>query len=178
MDTPTKTTALHTLQLHLYGKALHPELFSLKTRRVITHGAYELEAWVLPRGHVLRFEHNHRCFTELVSDKESGLPDSPIEAFFCAGERDFDKRFGTEGVTYMTSVQTEQLNENLYASTYEELDDFARQQEAAVYRWNEEGPCLSMLDIQRYDKEIHVQAYHMIARGRIVLRTQTLFEHA
>lgn len=178
MDTHTKSTVLHTLQLYLYGRALHPELFELKSRRVITHGAYELETWVLPRGHVLRFEHGNKCFTELVSEKESGLPDSPIETFYCAGERDFDKKFAADGVTYMTSVQTEQLNENLYASTYDELRDFAREQEASAYLWDEEGPCLSMLDIQRYDQEIHVQAYHMIARGRIVLRTQTLFEHA
>lgn len=177
MNTTTKATSLHTLQLMLFGKALHPELFELKARKVIQYGAYELEAWLLPSAHVLRFGFGEACYSELVTDRDTGLPEGPIEAFFCAGERDFDKRFKPEGVNYMTSVQTEQLSDNLYASTYDELTDFAREVGGLMHKWNDAGPCMSLLDIQRYDQEVHIQAYHMIARGGIVLRTQSLFEH-
>lgn len=177
MSISSKMTTLQTLQLLLYGRALHPELFELKARKVVRHGAYELEAWVLEGAHVVRFGFGKACYTELVTDREVGLPDGPIEAFLCAGERDFDKRFTADGVNYMTSVQTEQLTENLYLATYDELNDFAREVEAVVHRWDDGGPCLSMLDIQRYDQEVHVQAYHMSARGGVVLRTQSLFEH-
>jgi hypothetical protein len=38
------------------------------------------------------------------------------------------------------------------------------------------GPCLSMLDIQRYNGEVHVQSYHLLAHPGLVLRTQTIFE--
>ncbi len=178
MNSTTRSTALQTLQLHLYPKALHPELFEFQGRRVVTYGAYELEAWIMPSSHVVRFGFERACYTELVSDRESGLPDGAAETFFCAGERDFEKTFQGDGITYMTSVQTEQLGDNLYASTYDELRDFSREVDGLTHLWDDGGPCLSMLDIQRYDQEVHVQAYHMIARGGIVLRTQSLFEHA
>ena len=78
----------------------------------------------------------------------------------------------------MASVQTEQLTPNLYLSTFEELDDFAREEQAMVHRWDDEiGPCMSILAYQRLAKEVHVQAYHFIAREGLVLRTQSLFEH-
>lgn len=35
-----------------------------------------------------------------------------------------------------------------------------------------------MIDTQRYNREIHAQAYHLIAQGGVVIRTQTIFEHA
>jgi hypothetical protein len=60
----------------------------------------------------------------------------------------------------------------------EELDDFAREEQALVHRWDDEiGPCMSILAHQRLAKEVHVQAYHFIAREGLVLRTQSLFEH-
>lgn len=178
MNSTTRSTALQTLQLHLYPKALHPELFELQDRRVVTYGVYELEAWIMPNAHVVRFGVDRACYTELVTDRESGLPDGSTETFYCAGERDFEKTFQGDGITYMTSVQTEQLGDNLYASTYDELRAFSREVDGLTHLWEDGGPCLSMLDIQRYDQEVHVQAYHMIARGGIVLRTQSLFEHA
>ncbi|GJM19958.1 MAG: hypothetical protein DHS20C14_21710 [Phycisphaeraceae bacterium] len=178
MNSTTRSTTLQALQLHLFPKALHPELFDLCGRRVVTQGAYELEAWILPNAHVIRFGFGRACYTELVTDREQGLPEGAAETFFCAGERDFEKQFQSDGITYMTSVQTEQLGDNLYAATYDELRDFGREVDGLSHTWDDGGPCLSMLDIQRYDKEVHVQAYHMIARGGIVLRTQSLFEHA
>lgn len=179
MDTPIRSNLLQSLQVVLYNRALHPEFFDLKARRVLRQGDYELEAWLLPLGHVLRFEQGGHCVCELLTDQETGLPDLGVaEAFYCQGERDYDRLFTREGTNYMTTVQTEQLSENLYASTYEELSDFAREVEAVAHTWDDEGPCLSMLDMQRYHREVHVQSYHLVAAGGIVIRTQTIFEQA
>ena len=35
-----------------------------------------------------------------------------------------------------------------------------------------------MLDMQRYHREVHVQSYHLVAQGGIVVRTQTIFEQS
>lgn len=83
------------------------------------------------------------------------------------------------GVVYMTSVQTETLPESLYASTYRELIDFGRQNGALVHLWRDaKGPCLSMIDMQRYAGQAHAQTYHLTALGGVVLRTQSIFELA
>lgn len=178
MNLPAKSNLLQAYQVVLYNRALHPEFFQLKGRKVVTDTGYELEAWVLRGQHVLRFEHRALCVTELVSDNERGVPQQGIvSAFLCAGERDFEHSFAPDKVNYMTTVQTETLSENLYHATHDEMVEFARQAQALSHRWNDEaGKCLSVIDIQRMSREVHVQCYHLVASAAMVLRTQTIFE--
>lgn len=178
METPAKVNSLQTYQVVLYDRALHPEFFELKGRRVDRLNGFEFEAWLMHGAHVLRFEMGGVCASELITDQERGLPDAGVVAAFpCGGERDFDHSFKTGPVNYITTVQTETLAENLYLATYEELLAFGRESEALIQTWNDEvGPCLSMLDTQRYSREMHAQAYHLLANQGIVLRSQTIFE--
>lgn len=177
---PPATSALQTYQSILYSRSVHPELFDIRDRKTVRHGRYDFEAWVLPGRHVLRFEHNGHCVTEHVTDQERGLPDAGVvESFLCAGERELERRFETTGIGFMTSAQTEQLGDNLYHATFEELDELARETRALAFRWTDEvGPCMSIIDTQRYAREVHVQCYHLIAKEGLVLRTQSIFEHA
>ena len=180
MNLPPKApSALQSYQTILYNRALHPEFFALRDRRVILHGDYEFESWLMDGGHLLRFEFGGLCASELVSFQEDGLPDSGVvSAFLCAGERDFEHEFKEHGVKYMTTVQTETLSENLYAATFDEMIAHAEESGAMIQRWRDEvGRCLSIVDVQRFATETHTQAYHLLASGGIVLRTQTIFEH-
>ncbi len=170
---------LQTYQTTLYSRPLHPELFEILDTRSIRFGPYQFEAWIMAGRHMCRFEITSACACEVVSETSHGLPDTGIvESILCAGEREFEHRFTRSELSYMTSVQTEQLSPNLYLSTFEELDDFAREGDAMVHRWDDEiGPCMSILDMQRFAKELHLQSYHLIAREGLILRTQSLFEH-
>jgi hypothetical protein len=178
MTTPARSQSLQSYQSVLYGRAIHPDLFGLKVRRVVTQGDYKLECWLKPGAHLLRFEHAALCACELVTDRDDRLPgEGVVAAFLCAGEHEFEHDFARPGVTYMTSVQTETLTESLFLSTMDELLDDAERNEAMIHRWRDAaGPCLSVLDIQRFSREVHVQAYHLQSLGGLVLRTQTLFE--
>ncbi|MGD9692282.1 MAG: hypothetical protein AB7G17_12670 [Phycisphaerales bacterium] len=181
MSASTKATnLLQAYRLVLYKRSLHPELFKVRNRITVVYGAYEFEGWVMPGSHVMRFQHDGHCASELVTEQESGLPERGVAAAFpCAGERDFEHAFG-ERMKYMSTVQTETLSENLYNATYDELLDFAREVDAAAHLWTDAdgGKCLSFLDVQRYRKEIHAQSYHLISAGGLVLRTQSIFEHS
>ncbi|HZW10065.1 MAG TPA: hypothetical protein VFF69_09185 [Phycisphaerales bacterium] len=178
METPARVNSLQTYQVILYDRALHPEFFDLKARRVENLNSCEFEAWLMSGSHALRFEMGPLCACELITDQERGLPVAGVvAAFLCAGERDYDHSFGVAPVNYITTVQTETLAENLYMATHEELVAFGRESEALMHLWEDEvGPCLSMLDTQRYSREMHVQAYHLLANQGIVLRSQTIFE--
>ncbi len=181
MNPPAKSNSLQSYQMVLYNRALHPELFQLKARKVVRHNGWELEAWIMPGQHVLRFEHGGLCAAELLTDQDRNLPATGVvSAFLAAGERDYEHAFAKDRVTYMTTVQTESLSENLYAATYKEMLAFARQGDCMTHAWSDEfgGRCLSMIDVQRYSREVHAQSYHLIACGGVVIRTQTIFEHA
>jgi hypothetical protein len=174
-----KATSAQPYQIILYNRALHPELFQLKSRRVHKRGDYELEAWLLNGMHVLRFGHKGACACELLTDMDRSPVSGIVAAFPCAGEREFEHTFEDAGVTFMSSIQTETLNESIYDSTFVELCDLARENAGLIAKWQDEGGRnLSVIDVQEFPEEVHVQCYHMIAAGRHVLRTQTIFEHA
>jgi hypothetical protein len=178
MSMPVKSPSLLSYQVLLYNRAIHPEVFPLKGRRTIKHGTYEFEAWVASGAHLLRFDHGTLCACELVSDQEGRLPEAGIvSSFLCAGERDFEHRFDRDKVIYMNTVQTETLSENLFLATYDEMMNVARENNALIHRWEDEtGKCLSMIDVEQRSREVHAQAYHLIATGGLVLRTQSIFE--
>ncbi len=177
MTLPLRVGSLQSYQVILYNRALHPELFPLRGRRVFRTREYELEAWVMPGGHLLRFERKGLCACELLTDQEKNPDSGVVTAFLCAGERDVEHQFLRDRVTYIATVQSETLTESLYASTFDEMRDFAAESEALAYGWRDDhGPCLSVVDVQSHRGEVHAQAYHMIAGGGIVVRTQTIFQ--
>ena len=182
MDLTTQPTGhsagTQAYQSILYTRALHPELFDLRSRRVHPSSWADFETWLMPGAHLLRFGRGNDCVTELLIDREGGLPESGVvSAFLCAGEHEFEHTFGPHKLTYMLSVQTESLSENLYASTMREMREHAAQNESEAFAWTTDaGENLSLIDVQVYHDQLHVQAYHLIAQGGFVLRSQSLFE--
>ena len=180
MSNPLKQNNLQTHQVVLYDRALHPELFQLKNRRVYNGGQYELETWLMKGSHLLRFQHGKSCACELVVEHERDLPSSGlVTAFLCAGEHEYEYDFASEGVKYIASVQTETLSEHQFQSAIDEYTDFAAANGALTYAWREEsGRCLSVIDVQQHSREVHAQTYHLVSPLRLVLRSQTIFELA
>ena len=179
MKTIARHLSTQSYQVVLYKRALHPELFDLRDRKVTLHGRYELESWLMPGNHVLRFGFGDLCLSELVIDRENNLPSTGVvTAFPCAGERDFEQKFEAEKVNYLSTVQTETLSENLYLTTHREMVEHIRENGSQSIGWDTDaGPNLSILDVQAMASEVHIQAYHLVAHGGFVLRTQTIFEH-
>lgn len=189
MTTPTRASSSATAQqnLILYRRAIHPDHVEMRGRRSLAHGAYEAEVWVLPRGHMARFRHNGFCACELVADLELLPEEGQVALFPCIGERDYQHRFDGTGVAYALSFQTENLSGTLFDSTYEELKAFGEESGALVHEWGANGRSalsshatsrgMSIVDVQRYAREVHVQGYHLLSDGGLVLRTQALFEH-
>lgn len=187
MSLNTERIGIHAYHSILYGCAVHPELFPLVDRRSFGGRSYDAEGWLMRGGHVVMFGVDQTCASELVIDREENLPTrSVVTAFPCAGEREFEHRFdASSGVAfgpsgsraYMTNAQTETLSENLYRSTLREMEQHAAENESMVCRWEtSRGVNLSVLDVQPMNREMHFQAYHLIAEGGFVLRTQSIFE--
>ena len=80
----------------------------------------------------------------------------------CAGERDHEQDFG-DRVTLITSMQIEFLPDHLFGASYHELVSFGEESNAKILRWSEpdsERNAL-ILDVQRYNNELHTQSYHL-----------------
>ncbi|MHC5024307.1 MAG: hypothetical protein ACYTGG_10430 [Planctomycetota bacterium] len=178
MSVTSKTSSLQSYHMLLYRHALHPEFFRIDGRQRVQHGDYEYEAWIFRGGHVLRFEHNGLCVSEVVTPEPEPLPERGLVTTLpCAGERDHESEFA-ERIVFMTSMQTETLTDHLYLSTYNELLEHGRNQHALLTLWHEgDGKAnLSLIEGQRRSHEMHIQCYHLRADCGLVLRTQTIFE--
>lgn len=178
MSASNKSTSAPVFRLMLYQRALHPELFRIQGRRTITAGHYELEAWIMPGGHAMRFQTAGQCITEVVTGQDLTLPERGLlQSVPCIGEKEHEQEVG-DSVNFVTAVQTENLSENLYTATYNEMRDFAAETQAMTYAWTDDdgGQNLTIVDLQRFRGEVHAQAYHLLAPGGFVLRTQSIFE--
>jgi len=161
----------------LFRSAIHPEFFQIEDRIEVQHNDYDFEAWLCKGGHVLRFEYEGICVTEVIFQSVDSLPDrGHVTTMVCAGERDHEQDFG-DRITLINSMQIEVLPEHLFGDSYLELSEFADEAKAKVVRYQtDKSKGLSILDVQRYNDQLHVQSYHLHSDQGVVLRTQSIFE--
>jgi hypothetical protein len=191
---PGKLGSVPMMSFALLSKA--PEVGSMPMygRRLVRQegrGEYQLALTILPCGHLLTFDCPGATLSEIVvpSDVPGGahLMHGSIASFPCPNEKDFAHRLtiggagGTHQVHYMCSIQTEVLPEGLYSGALREIFEDGRSSNALMRAWSEgssvaEGQCLSMLDVQRFAHEVHIQSYHFMSATGFVLRIQSLFE--
>jgi hypothetical protein len=177
MQLPDKLVDQPTYSMALFRAAIHPEFFVIEDRIEVQHNDYDFEAWLCKGGHVLRFEYEGICVSEIVFPEVGNLPDrGHVTTMVCAGERDHEQEFG-DRITLINSMQIELLPEHLFGDSYLELSEFADEVNAKVIRY-EDGASrgLSILDVQRYNDQLHVQSYHLNSEHGVVLRTQSIFE--
>ena len=115
----------------------------------------------------------------VVSDDSNQLPERGLVSTLpCAGEKDHENTFG-DNVVYVTSVQTEVLTDHLYLGTFNEMLEHGQELNALMSVWTEDvsdKPSLSLLDMQRFADEVHVQSYHLRTDCGLVLRSQSIFQ--
>ena len=181
MSISHKTSSSQVFRLMVYRRPLHPELFNLQGRQCHAQAEYEVETWITPGGHVVRFQNEESYLTETVIESGDHLPEAGlIHALPCLGEKDFqlDHKEHNLQIGYVTTIQTEMLTENLFLATYKEMREFANESCALEHERRDQNGSLvySVLDVQKYKKEFHLQSYHMFGANGLVLRTQSIFE--
>jgi hypothetical protein len=174
----SKVTSLQNYHMLAFRKALHPEFFGIEGRQRVQHGEYETEAWIFRGGHSVRFQLNGFCMSEIVVEHIDQIPDRGlIAALPCAGERDFEEKVA-ENLVYMTTMQTETLSDHLYLGTYKEMMQHARENNSLLSAWTDAAgkPNLSLVDVQHFRNEVHIQGYHLRSDCGLVLRTQSMVQ--
>jgi len=173
-----KATSLQNYHMLAFRKALHPEFFGIEGRRRVQHGEYETEGWIFRGGHNVRFQLNGFCMSEVLVEHIDQIPDRGlIAALPCAGERDFEEKVA-DNLVYMTTMQTETLSDHLYLGTYKEMMQHARENDSLYTAWTDAAgkPNLSLVDIQHFRNEVHIQGYHLRSDCGLVLRTQSMVQ--
>eukprot|EP00400_MALV-I_sp_L67-5_P000702 gene702-883_t len=137
----------------------------------------DFEGWIFRGGHVARFQIDGQCVCEVLIENTEPLPERGLVTTLpCAGEKDFEEQF-SKRLVYMTSMQTETLSEHLFLSTYKEMIEHARESDAIMSAWTDElgRPNLSLMDMQRYRNEVHLQGYHLRSDCGLATRSPAFF---
>jgi hypothetical protein len=178
MSITPKTNSIQTYTSLLYRKAIHPEFFGIEGRNRIEHCGMEVEGWVFKGGHCARFAFGSTVLVEAVVENPQTMPERGLRAsLLCNGERDHEERLSDHAM-FMTTIQTETLSEHLYLGTYKEMVAHARENDSLFAAWTDAAgkPNLSLIDVQHFRNEVHVQGYHLRSDCGLVLRTQSMLQ--
>ena len=167
------------LQLMLYTRPLHPELFAVHRTETAERRAYTAKIHLVDGGHVVEFAAGESHLTEVVVCGPENMPErGRVESLLCRGER-YHEVETHPNVRYMISTQEEQLPDTLFRATREEILDYAQKRELMwtnVPATDARGAALSALDIERRANELLVQSFHLFDDTQMVIKTQGIIE--
>ena len=186
MSQRTKQRKQFALNLLLYRRPLHPELFRRHLTETAERRAYSARIHLIDGGHLVEFDAGDAHVTEIVynASDPAGPSTKPtvglIEEVPCRGER-FHEVDTHDNVRYMISTQEEQLSGTLYEATRREILDYAQKRELMwvdVPADDEEGRgrFIGALDIERRANELLVQSFHLFDDYNMVVKTQAILE--
>jgi len=178
MSNRTKQRRSGGLNLLLYQKTLHPELFKILANERVVRRAYEADIWLVEGGHVIMFTAGKHTLTEVIVTNNEPMTDRGlIQSIPCRGERYHEMT--ANGIRYMISTQEEQLTQTLFDANKFEISAYAAKRElmtAEVPPKDDVGGSLSVLDIERRSHELLVQSFHLFDENQMVIKTQAIIE--
>lgn len=179
MKAPKTNLIVGELVFSLYQRPLHPELFSIYTKRHLKTDKYETVIWETGCSHVVSVYAQNMCLTELIAPPAQMLPKRGlIERFNFRGQRNH-KCTLTRGLSYMTDFQVEKMSPNLYRQSHSDLERFARNRGIFTQFENDGNEGLkpfSYLDFEARRDELHIHAFHAFPDQVTIIKTQSLFD--
>ena len=167
------------LNLFLYDRPLHPELFQHFADYRVRQGRYTADIWITGLSHVVTVTMGHRSISELVFSDQEMLPTRGVlTRFRIKGERDAERETN-DGWHYMVSSQIETMAEPLYKSVHTDLlRHAARRGWHYAYEQWADGDLVpfTYIDHEARDREFHVHAFHAFPQDRTLVKTQSIFE--
>lgn len=167
------------LVFHVYGRALHPELFEVFKSSSINRGPYQAKIDITTAGHVITWRYHGLTLTEVAASAHQPLPKGRLllqsrlrgehtERIECRG-----------GVVYQSSFQLERIPEDVFWAFQEEL---ARdgEQRGIFYQFRSSGRmalgAVSYIHVETRMRSMLVQAFHTFPDDYAVVKSQTVFE--
>ena len=179
MNAPKANLIVNELVFSLYQRPLHPELFTIYTKRHLKTEKYEAVIWETGCSHLVSVFAQNMCLTELIAAPTQMLPKRGlIERFNFRGQRNH-KCTLTRGLSYMTDFQVEKMSPNLYRQSHSDLERFARNRGVFAQFDNEGSEGLrpfSYLDFEARRDELHIHAFHAFPDQVTIVKTQSLFD--
>ena len=164
------------LNFHLFGQAVHPELFEVCASRTIERERYTLQVNITPDGHVIRFWHDELVLTEVSAAAHHPLPTlEQLLKHSIEGQTRNQLRYG-DRVDYQATVDIEVVKPAMFVAVQQQLDKRVETQ-GLVHRFGSNGRlnygAISYIHIQSFLEHVLIRAFHTFPESSSVVTTQT-----
>ena len=167
------------LMLHVFERALHPELFEVRRQESIVQPNYSVQFRICDSGHLVTFKSGNTVLSELVTRRGQPLPERnerlhrPLK-----GSRDESVKLKGP-VNYHVSFQVEKLPPEVFLTLHEEL--LIDCQHAPIAHSfgsaNRLAPAaLSFAQADVWANSLLIHAVHTFPEDCAIVKTQSLFE--
>jgi len=166
------------LAFHLYGRSLHPELFTTFKSCEFRQGGYVAQVSITSAGHVITWQYGGLTLTEVAASAQHPLPrrrrliDHRLD-----GQRT-DRVECRGGVTYDVSFQLEPVKPEVFWTFQEELaNDSGR--EGLLHQFESSGRmalgALSYIYAETRARTLVVQAFHTFPDDYAIVKSRSTF---
>jgi len=168
------------LSVMIYDRGLHPELFSIDTKRVRILGTMEVALQLITGGgHVVAVTAAGKTVSELACFPNKALPERGlIERLPCKGDKQFERALSNY-FQYYLALNEEHVTDALFENSVSELLRVSEEQNGICsHKKNDIGQTeyLSILVAQLHRRSIHIEGYHLLGEPRVLVRTQSIVE--
>lgn len=169
------------LSIHVFGRAVSPEWFSVRGHRRVSLTGWEADVRIVEGGHVIVWGTGGVRISEVVAGPETLLPETG-RLFHATAKRERSVRLAPDSrVEYQTCIEAERLDAEVFAHLSEELTLDATPGDLVVrFRpANRMAPAsISRIHIEARSRGLSIQAFHTFPDERAIVRVQSLFEIA
>lgn len=167
------------LVFHLYGRALHPELFEVHTTRTIQRGDYEATINITSAGHLVTWRYHGITLTEVATAAHHPLPKyRRLMGYRLNGKRE-DHMECRGGATYTMNFSLEPVDPRLFYTFQQELCHDSERR-GILHRFDSSGRmalgALSYIDIEHRNRVLRIRAFHTFPDDYAIVRTESLFQ--
>jgi hypothetical protein len=167
------------LVFHLYGRALHPELFEVCSTRTVRRGGYEATISITTAGHVVTWKYQGLTLTEVATAAHHPLPQRRrLFSHRLRGQRS-ERVECRGGCRYQMSFQLEPVEPEVFWTYQQELSADGVQQ-GMLHQFDSSGRmalgAISYINVETRNRSLLVQAFHTFPDDYAIVKSQSLFE--
>ena len=166
------------LVFQLYGRALHPELFEVKTSRLVARDNYEATLQITSVGHVVKWRHQGITLTEVATSAHHPLPERRRLMSHRLKGTASDELECRGGVTYKTTFSLEPVDKEAFWAYQKELTQ-AGTRKGLLHCFEASGRfglgAMSYINLESRDRSLLVQAFHTFPDDYAIVKSQSVF---
>ncbi len=167
------------LVFHLYGRALHPELFEVYQTQTVKRGDYSAKIDITSAGHVVTWRYHGLTLTEVATASNHPLPKQRrLMGHRLKGQQE-DGLECRGGMRYDVKFSLDTIEPETFWTFQKELTlDSARQ--GMLQRFDSSGRmalgALSYIHVESRDRSLKIQAFHTFPDDYAIVKSQSIFQ--